>query len=280
MRSRLTGERPKRGATPASILSLHDAGYAAVVAALGSSGARLVLDVGAGEGFESVRLAGRGRSVVAVDRDPEALRAASSHAGGSPGDRLALVRSDAPALGLASGAFDAACSSHLIEHFATPAGHVEEVARVLAPEGTAYFLTPNAPCDFENPFHLHLFDKEDLERTLGRAFHHVQVQGLDGNERIKEDFARRRRNAERLLRLDVLQLRHRLPRSVYVRLYARALPVAYWLLARRHGVGADGAELGEHDWFTTDHVDDTTLVLFATCHRPRPPGQPEAAAPR
>ncbi len=37
-----------------------------------------------------------------------------------------------------------------------------ELARVLTDDGVACFLTPNKPADFENPFHLHLFDRAEL----------------------------------------------------------------------------------------------------------------------
>ncbi|MGH9109827.1 MAG: class I SAM-dependent methyltransferase [Acidimicrobiales bacterium] len=276
MDDRLTGERPKQGATPASLLSLHDAGYGAVAAALDRSTARLVLDIGAGEGFESVRLATRGRTVLAVDRDEGALRSASARRGSvAAGSRLALARMDALLLALASGSFDAVCSSHLIEHFSEPDRHVEEVARVLSPGGTAYFLTPNAPCDFENPFHIHLFGRAELSQTLGRYFAEVDVRGIDGDERVKQDLARRRARAERILRLDVLGLRHRIPRSLYVYAYSRALPIAYRLLARRDGrgdSGDDGDPISEANWFTVDQPTEATLVLYATCRGARREG--------
>ena len=38
--------------------------------------------------------------------------------------------------------FDWACSSHLIEHFDDPEGHVRELARVLGDGGTAFFSRP------------------------------------------------------------------------------------------------------------------------------------------
>jgi len=67
-------------------------------------------------------------------------------------DGLEVAQMDALALGFAGGSFDWACSSHLIEHFDDPEGHVRELARVLDHRGTVFFLTPNAPADFENPF--------------------------------------------------------------------------------------------------------------------------------
>jgi len=245
--------------TPDSLLALHDAGYAAVVERLGPG---RVLDVGCGEGFESQKLAGDGRVVVGADYAPDALGLALKRLA----DAVRFVAADATALALGTGTFDWACSSHLIEHFLDPTAHVSELARVLRPQGTAFVLTPNAPADFENPFHLRLFDPGQLAAVLRRHFHEVWVGGLDGSDRVKADFAQRRAKAARLLRLDVFGLRHRLPRSWYVAAYSRALPIAYRLLARRDTGGVSGITAA--DFHVAEHVDDSTPVLFAVARRP------------
>jgi SAM-dependent methyltransferase len=328
---RLTGERPRRDATPRSLLALHDAGYSAVLDRLGTG---RVLDVGCGEGFETARLKGAGRRVLGVDNSADAVGAAlrvargaassgvssgdhsgvssEGHSGGSSGvssggssarEGFSVAQMDASDLALADASFDAVCSSHLIEHFSDPTGHVAEVARVTADNGTAFFLTPNAPADFENPFHLRLFGPEDLDALLHVFFADVWVGGVDAGERVKADFASRRAAASKLLRLDVLDLRHRMPRRWYLALYTRLLPIAYALVARARrsdgtgeagegafaaggagegafaaggaGEGAfaaggagEGAFAGD-EWFVTDDPDETTLVLFAVCREPR-----------
>ncbi len=258
---RLTGERPQEGVTPDSLLALHDAGYRAVLERLGPG---RLLDVGCGQGFESVRLATADRQVVGVDYSAEATAIAAGRFGGAG---LGVARMDALRLGFADGAFDWATSSHLIEHFVEPDRHAAELARVLDVGGTAFFLTPNRPADFENPFHVHLFDRAGLEELLRRHFDDVWVGAVDAVDRVKADFAARRARALRLLRLDVLDLRHRLPRRWYVGAYTRALPLAYRLVARGDSGGATG--ITADDWFVTDHVDDTTLVLFAVARHPR-----------
>ncbi len=301
----LTGERPRQGATPRSLLALHDAGYRAVleqlerIQRLERPAPVRVLDVGCGEGFESLRFAGGGRQVLGVDYAPEATEAArllalDGAAGSRPapatGARLpafSVAQMDARALGLADGAFDAVCSSHLVEHFFDPSSHVAELARVTAGHGTAFLLTPNAPLDFENPFHVRLFGPEDLGALLCSYFEDVWVGGLDPSDRVKADFAARRAKAAKLLRLDVLDLRHRIPRSWYVALYTRLLPVAYAFLSRGDSRGGDGESdgagsdgdagasrtgaptIGAQDWSVTDHVGESTFVLFAVCRRPR-----------
>ncbi|HUY64230.1 MAG TPA: class I SAM-dependent methyltransferase [Acidimicrobiales bacterium] len=257
----MTGERPLQGVTPDSLLALHDAGYRAVIERLGPGS---VLDLGCGQGFESVRLGGPGRTVVGVDYSTEALGDARRR---FAAQGLRLVAGDAAGLGLASAAFDWVCSSHLVEHFRDPSHHVRELARVLHPDGTAFVITPNAPADFENPFHLRLFRADELADELGRSFAEVSVLGIDGSAAVKADFDRRRAKAARLLRLDVFGLRHRMPRSWYIAVYTRALPLAYRLLGSGDSGGHSGIDAG--DFFVTDALDDTTLVLFAVARRPR-----------
>ena len=141
------------------------------------------------------------------------------------------------------------------------------MARVLADDGAAFILTPNEPADFENPFHLHLFGRRELADLLGRYFEDVWLGAVDAVPHVKADFAARRAKAQKLLKLDVLDLRHRMPRRWYIAAYTHLLPVAYRLVARGDTGGATG--ITADDWFVTDQVDDTTLVLFAVARKPR-----------
>ncbi len=84
---------------------------------------------------------------------------------------------------------------------------------------------------------------------------------------MKADFAARRAKAAKLLRLDVLDVRHRMPHSWYVWAYTHLLPLAYRLVAQDDSGGSTG--ITADDWFVSDDPDDTTLVLFAVARRPR-----------
>jgi SAM-dependent methyltransferase len=248
--------------TPDSLLALHEAGYRAVLERIGDG---RILDIGCGQGFESARFLSPDREVVGADYSSDAVSAAASR---YAGDGLRVVQMDALRLGLAGRSFDGACSSHLIEHFTDPEPHVAELARVVKGEGVVCILTPNAPADFENPFHLHLFDRGELRQMLERHFGQVWLGGVDAAPRVKADFAARRLKAGKLLRLDVLDLRHRLPHRWYVWAYTRLLPLAYRLVARGDAGGMTG--ITADDWFVTEELDDTTLVLFAVARQPTP----------
>jgi 2-polyprenyl-3-methyl-5-hydroxy-6-metoxy-1,4-benzoquinol methylase len=250
-----------QGVTPDSLLALHAAGYRTVIERLGAG---TMLDVGCGQGFESVRFLSEDRPVVGVDYSVDAVTAARGRWGK---EGLSVAQMNALSLGCARGSFRWACSSHLIEHFDQPEGHVRELARVLTDDGTVFFLTPNAPADFENPFHVHLFEPPELSDLLSRYFHQVTVQGLDPVPHVKADFTARRARADRVLGLDVLGLRHRLPRSWYIGIYTRILPLAYRVIARGDSGGMTG--ITPDDFVVTDQVDRTTMVLFATASRPR-----------
>lgn len=223
-----------------------------------------VLDVGCGQGFESVTLLDATRTVTGVDYSAEAVAFASEHFGPVG---LAVEEMNALALGFEDASFDAVCSSHLIEHFTEPALHVAEMARVVNDDGQVLILTPNKPADFENPFHLHLFDIEEFRSLLSRYFDEVWLGGVDAVGWVKADFAARRLKAGKLLRLDLFDLRHKIPHSWYVAAYTRLLPLAYRLIARGDSGGTKGITV--EDWFVTEEIDDTTLVLFAVCRKPR-----------
>jgi SAM-dependent methyltransferase len=260
-KARLTGERPQQGVTPDSLLALHEAGYRAVLDRIGPG---RILDVGCGQGFESARFLGAGRDVVGVDYSSEAAATATAHYGPAG---LRVAQMDALRLGLETASFDGACSSHLIEHFTDPEPHVAELARVLRDDGVGCVLTPNKPADFENPFHLHLFERDELRTLLERYFADVWLGGVDAAPHVKADLAARRVKANKLLGLDVFDVRHRIPHSWYVWSYTRLLPLAYKLVAREDSGGATG--ITADDWFVTEDLDDTTLVLFAVVRAPR-----------
>jgi SAM-dependent methyltransferase len=259
--AKLTGERPLEGITPDSLLALHAAGYRAVRERLGPG---RMLDVGCGQGFESAQFAAVDRTVMGVDYSFEAAVDATGRYGPAG---LRVAQCDARHLSLGTGTFDWVCSSHLIEHFPDAEAHVAELARVLGSGGKAFVITPNAPADFENPFHIRLFRQQELASVLERSFDDVWVGGIDAIPAVKEDFRLRREKAAKVLALDVFDLRHKIPHSWYVGAYTRVLPLAYRFMAKSDTGGGTG--ITDDDFFVTDDVDETTLVLLAVAGKPR-----------
>ena len=257
---KLTGERPIEGKTPDSLMALHAAGYREVRDRVGPG---LFLDLGCGLGDGTAGFAAPGRTLVGVDYDATtAAEARRLHRDTG----LVTICGDGARLPLQTGTFDHVCSSHLIEHFVDPEDHVREVSRVVSNDGSALFLTPNKPADFENPYHVYLFEPDDLAAMLGRHFGSVTVLGLDATPTVKADFEKRRAMARKLLRLDPLGLRHKLPHSWFVALHAAGRRVAYRFMASEQGQGNSGITAA--DFFTTEDIDPSTLVLLAIAEKP------------
>ncbi len=257
---KLTGERPIEGQTPDSLLALHAAGYREVRTRLTGD---LVLDLGCGLGDGSVEFVG-----TRPPRRRPGLRRRHRRSGMAShrSEGLSTVCGDGSALPFSDDTFDHVTSSHLIEHFTEPHHHCREIARVLRPDGAAFFLTPNAPADFENPYHVYLFRPEDLAEMLGRYFGSVTVVGIDASDVVKADFDRRRALATRLLRLDPLGIRLRLPRSWFVALHAAGRRIAYRAMSSEQGAGNSG--ITHEEFHITEHIDPSTLVLFAIAEKP------------
>jgi Methylase involved in ubiquinone/menaquinone biosynthesis len=254
------------GHTPDSLLALHDAGYREVIARLGSG---RILDVGCGVGLETARFCGPDREVVGLDYNADTAAMARSEwgPGGPRGTDADFVAMDGGRLGFASASFDFVCSSHIIEHFVMPENHVAELARVCADDGTAFVLTPNRPADFENPFHVYMFEADQLASLLRLFFEEVEVIGIEGDAVLQKDFAARRTSGEKLLKLDPLKLRQRVPHGWYVWSYEHALPLVYKVLGSENtGIGSG---LDDSHFFVTDTIVATTPVLFAIARKPR-----------
>ncbi len=250
-----TGERPLKDSTPGALVALHDAGYREIRARIRPG---VVLDVGCGVGDESIRLALEDSIVIGVDYDVDTALAAQKNG-------VRATCADGSILPLRTGSVDAVCSSHIIEHFIDPELHVAEVARVTKDEGAVFFLTPNEPADFENPFHVYLFTPTSLQTMLRRYFADVEVMGLDGDDAVHEDFDARRRTGNRLLALDIFDLRKKLPRSWYIALHAFGRRVIYPITNRKKG---DATKITENNFFVTPVLSEKTLVLFAVAKNP------------
>lgn len=153
-----------------------------------------VLDLACGEGYGAQVLADAGHDVIALDLETGVVTDARTRYAGP-----AFVAGDALALPFAAGSFDAVGALQTIEHVPDAAPFLAGCARVLRPDGLAYFTTPNiaqlpdtASKEF-NPWHLRDFTPPELAAECDRWFGEVKLYG----QMLDESLPR----AQRLLQL-------------------------------------------------------------------------------
>ena len=135
---------------------------------------RDVLDVAAGEGYGSAYLAQKARTVVGVELSAEMV----AHAAASyMQPNLTFRQGDARRLEFAADSFDVVTSFETIEHFLEQEAFLDEVRRVLRPNGVFIVSSPNRdvyspPGSSANPFHAKELCRDEFEALLRPRFGH------------------------------------------------------------------------------------------------------------
>jgi SAM-dependent methyltransferase len=252
--ARITGERAMSNAggfNPA--WQRHVAEYAEAARLVGEGP---VLDLGCGVGHSN-HLFGD-RDSVGVDVDSKALEGQ---------DRPTLV-ADMRRLPLADGEFPSVVSIHSVEHVPDPERVVAEVARVLAADGVAFFVTPNRltfglPDEVIDPFHWIEFDPEQLRALCLARFETVELRGLFASAAYMQLFEEERAAMRKRLALDPLRLRRVLPRRARQALYDLALR----RLRREDDPRAAAITIDDFEFRDTGL--EAALDLCAVCRDPR-----------
>lgn len=204
-----TGERPGHGEGFAYDEARHLAAY---MFAQGLARDRTVLDAGCGEGFGTVLLAETARQVTGIDYSADAVAAATAS---YPRPNLTFRRLDVATLPSLELRFDLITNFQVIEHLPDPAAFLRAVRAALNPDGVLVLTTPNRLMTAsENPYHLREYTAEELDALLRPIFGRVELRSMMGSAAVLAFEEARARQVQRILRLDPLGLRHRLPQSL------------------------------------------------------------------
>lgn len=129
---------------------------------------KVVLDIASGSGYGSQLLAKTAKKVYGVDVDADAIEYAKQQ---FPAKNLEYKVGDGESIPLDDNSVDVVITFETIEHIKDYRKFIDEMKRVLKPDGIAIVSTPN---DLEfaegNHFHLHEFEYEELVTLLKKDF--------------------------------------------------------------------------------------------------------------
>jgi 2-polyprenyl-3-methyl-5-hydroxy-6-metoxy-1,4-benzoquinol methylase len=110
--------------------------HAKLLDAVGSG--RRVLDVGCSSGYLARPLAGRGNTIVGIELDPAAARAAEAYC-----ERVLVGDVETMELPLTRGSFDIVLCGDVVEHLRDPETTLARLRPLLRPGGRLVLSTPN-----------------------------------------------------------------------------------------------------------------------------------------
>ena len=136
-----------------------------------------VLDVASGEGYGSFLLGQVAHSVIGIDIDQKAVDFANNN---YMSERVSYRRGDAARLPVKDQSVDVFVSFETIEHFANQTDFVNEIDRVLRPDGLLILSSPNREIysevqDYKNPFHVREMNKQEFVDLLALRFPHIRL---------------------------------------------------------------------------------------------------------
>lgn len=166
-----------------------------------------VLEIGTGMGYGIDVIAPSATSYTTIDK--------SCAYDASLPDNTRFQQMEVPPIGFADESFDYVISFQVIEHIKRDKDFVKEVSRVLRKGGKFIVSTPNAPMSLtRNPWHIREYTEQQLRDLLATDFSSIEAYGVNGNDKIMQYYEQNRRSVERIMRFDILDLQHRLPRWI------------------------------------------------------------------
>lgn len=253
-----TGERLHDGDALFRVdLARHRAAYHEAIRRGLEEKAHWILEMGSGTGYGTAELAEALPRVVAIDR--------VSPIAPSENRRAHFIRANLEAMPLREARFDLIVSFQVIEHLVDPSAYLDALSRHLSPGGSVLVTTPNARfSDGENPFHVREYNSDELQALLATRFESVEMLGVSARGEALKYHEERLSRIRRIIRLDPLKLRRRIPRPLVEWLFARLA-----VLVRRGIAGNEGLLPVDVEDFPIEPAHDQSLDLLAVCRRPR-----------
>ncbi|BAZ41267.1 hypothetical protein NIES4101_72290 [Calothrix sp. NIES-4101] len=141
---------------------------------------KAVLDIASGEGYGSALLANVAASVIGVDIDSESIDYAKAQYANH--HNLQFLVGSCESIPLPDKSVDVVTSFETLEHHNHHEEMMQEIKRVLKPDGILIISSPNKlaysdEANYSNPFHVKELYYEELVDLLSRYFNHNKFYG-------------------------------------------------------------------------------------------------------
>jgi GT2 family glycosyltransferase/ubiquinone/menaquinone biosynthesis C-methylase UbiE/glycosyltransferase involved in cell wall biosynthesis len=151
--------------------------YHRYAACLDAARDKIVLDIACGEGFGTELLSQRARKVIGIDIDQPTVIQAKELYGHIK--NISFCTGDCRLIPLKSASIDLVVSFETIEHIERHQTFIDEVARVLRPDGVLIISTPDKENyrepGQENPFHVCELTSNQFAQTLEERFRCIRL---------------------------------------------------------------------------------------------------------
>ena len=216
-----------------------------------------VLEIGTGSGYGIDYIAPHCEKFVTIDKFKSTIDF-------SQYKNVEFIQQKVPPLPFKDNTFDFVVSFQVIEHIKDDHQFVREIHRVLKSKGKCIITTPNILTTLtRNPWHVREYTKEQLHQLFNQYFSNVQMLGVFGNDKVMKYYEHNKQSVQKLLKWDILDLQHRLPRW--------ALQIPYDILNRwnRKKLLRENPltkDITVNDFFIKS-VDDSALDLFCIAEK-------------
>ncbi len=167
-----------------------------------------VLEIGSGEGYGIRVLAPESSKYVAIDKHNTPVETDSAN--------VEFHQLSVPPLSIFDdNCFDMIVTFQVIEHIKNDDLFLQEVKRVLKPEGMLILTTPNRKMSLtRNPWHVREYELAGMTGLIAKYFSSYQIEGVFGNEKVMAYYEENRRSVRKFTRFDIFRLQYILPRKL------------------------------------------------------------------
>ena len=168
-----------------------------------------VLEVGSGEGYGIIELAPKSDHYIAVDKYNTEISDELKKE-----NNITFIQAEVPPLeGIEDNSVDFVVTFQVIEHIEDDEMFLQEIYRVLKPEGKLILTTPNIMMSLtRNPWHTREYTPEQMGKVLKNSFNNYELKGVFGNDKVMDYYNKNKESVRKITRFDILNFQHWLPR--------------------------------------------------------------------